>query len=105
MKLLHLSFHFEYAEIIEAILDRHDIGEYARHSMIEGKDRDGKHFGTQVFPGNVTVIQAQIPQGKIDALFEDLQAFRREKDAHRHLQALILPVERRLHDDSHQSIR
>jgi len=27
---------------------------------------------------------------------EDLQAFRREKDAHQHLQALILPVERRL---------
>ncbi|MCK4342720.1 MAG: hypothetical protein KAY37_13465 [Phycisphaerae bacterium] len=96
MKLLHLSFHFEYAEIIEQILDRHEVSEYARYSMVEGKDRDGKHFGTQVFPGNVTVIQAQMPENKIDALFDDLQAFREEKDAHRHLQALILPIERRL---------
>jgi len=96
MKLLHLSFHFEYAEIITAILDRHEIAEYARYSMIEGKDRDGKHFGTQVFPGNVTVIQAQIAEDKIEALFRDLQTFREEKDAHRHLQALILPVERQL---------
>ena len=96
MKLLHLSFHFEYAEIIEAILDRHEIGNYAGHSMIEGKDRDGKHFGTQVVPGNVTVIQAQVPDEGVDALLEDLQAFREEKDAHRHLQALVLPVERRL---------
>jgi len=37
-----------------------------------------------------------VPEEKIDALFEDLQAFRREKDAHQHLQALILPVERQL---------
>lgn len=96
MKLLHLSFHFEYADIIERILDQHEVSEYARYSMVEGKDRNGKHFGTQVFPGNVTVIQAQVPEDKIDALFEDLQAFREEKDAHRHLQVLVLPIERQL---------
>ena len=96
MKLLYLSFHFEYAEIIDAILDRHGLSDYVRYSMVEGKDRDGKHFGTQVFPGNVTVIQAHIQEDKIDALFNDLQVFRKEKDAHRHLTALILPVERQL---------
>ena len=98
MKLLHVSFHFEYAEIIEQILDRHGVDDYTRYSMIEGKDRDGKHFGTQAFPGSVTVIQAQVPDDreKVDALFRDLQAFREEKDAHRHLQVLLLPVERRL---------
>ena len=98
MKLLHVSFHFQYAEIIGQILDRHGVDNYARYSMTKGKDRDGKHFGTQVFPGNVTVIQAQVPDDreKVDALFRDLQAFREEKDAHRHLQALLLPVERRL---------
>ena len=96
MKLLHLSFHFEYAEIIDAILDRHDLSDFVRYSMIEGKDRDGKHFGTQVFPGNVTVVQAHIQEDKIDALFNDLQAFKKEKAAHSHLTALILPVERQL---------
>lgn len=96
MKLLHLSFHFEYGEMIESILDRHEVADYVRYSMVEGKDRDGKHFGTQVFPGNVTAIQAQVPDEKVDALLDDLQSFRQEKDAHRHLQALIIPVERRL---------
>jgi hypothetical protein len=96
MKLLHLTFHFEYTDIIEAILDRHEIAEYARYSMVAGKDCEGKHFGTQVFPGNVAVVQAQIAEGKIEALFTDLQKFREEKAAHRHLQALILPIERRL---------
>ena len=96
MKLLHLTFHFEYADIVTALLDRHEIGDYVRYSTVEGKDCDGKHFGTQVFPGNVTVIQAQVPDDKIDALFGDLETFREEKDAHRHLQALILPIERRL---------
>jgi hypothetical protein len=96
MKLLQLSFHFEYTDLIEALLDRHEIGEYVRHSMIEGKDRDGKHFGTQVFPGSVTVVMAQVPEEKIDRLLKDLRAFRDQKDAHRHLQALVLPIERRL---------
>jgi len=96
MKLLHLSFHFEYAEIIDSILDRHDVSDYVRYSMVEGKDRDGKHFGTQVFPGNVTVVQAHIHEDKIDALINDLQTFKKEKAAHNHLTALILPVERQL---------
>ena len=94
MKLLHLSFHFEYAEIIEPLLDRHEVVNYTRYSMVQGKDCDGKHFGTQVFPGNVTVIQAQVPDQKVEAVLKDLQAFRQAKQAHRHLQALILPVER-----------
>jgi hypothetical protein len=94
MKLLHLTFHFEYADAIELILDRHEIADYARYPMVEGKDREGKHFGTQVFPGGVTVVQAQVPEDKIDALFDDLRTFREEKAAHRHLQAIILPVDR-----------
>ena len=96
MKLLHLTFHFEYADAIDLILERNEIVDYARYSMIEGKDCDGKHFGTQVFPGNVTVIQAQVPDERVDALLGDLEAFRNEKAAHHHLQALILPVERLL---------
>ena len=94
MKLLHLTFHFEYGDIITAILDCHDINDYVRHSMVEGKDCDGKHFGTQVFPGSVTAIQAQVPEEKVDALLEDLKTFREQKDAHRHLQAVVLPLER-----------
>ena len=93
MKLLHLSFHFEYADAIEPILDRHKIADYVRYSVIESKDCDGKHFGTQVFPGNATVIQARVPDEKIDALFDDLRSFREEKEAHHHLQAVVLPVD------------
>ena len=96
MKLLHLSFRFEYGDAIESILDRHKISDYVRYSMVESKDCDGKHFGSQVFPGNATVIQAKVSEEKIDALLKDLQAFREQKSAHRHLQALVLPVERRL---------
>ena len=96
MRLLHLTFHFEYADAVEQILDRSGIIDFARYSMIEGKDCDGKHFGTQVHPGSVTVIHAQVPQETIESLFAELRAFREEKQAHRHLQAIILPVERRL---------
>jgi hypothetical protein len=98
VKLLHVTVHFEFADVIAAILDRHGTANYARYPMIEGKDADGKHYGTQVFPGNVTVIQAQVSEEKVDDLLRDLKTFKLEKQAHQHLQAVVLPIERRLED-------
>jgi hypothetical protein len=96
MKLLHLTFHFEYGERIEAILDRHEIRDYVRLPMMEGKDLEGKHYGSQVFPGSTSVVQAQVPEDKVEGVFEDLRAFKEERRSHRHLEALLLPVEARL---------
>lgn len=96
MKFLHVTYHFEYTERIEEILDDHDIRDYARYDMMEGKDSDGKHFGTQVYPGNVSAVQAQVPEEKLDDLLEDFREFRDAKPAHEHLEALVLPIERRL---------
>jgi hypothetical protein len=62
--------------------------------MIEGRDRDGKHYGSQVYPGSVVVVQAQVPAVRVDALLDDLRRFRDAKPAHAHLCALVLPVER-----------
>ncbi len=96
MKLVVLAFHFEYTDAVEAILDRHGVTDYVRFPMIEAKDSDGKHFGSQVFPGNSSVVHAQIPDEAVDGLLDELGRFREAKPAHRHLQAVVLPIERRL---------
>ncbi len=96
MKLVHITFHFEYADAIERIVDRHGVEDFVRYPMVDSKDVEGKHYGTQVFPGNAAVIQAQVPDEKVEPLLEDLGRFREEKRAHRHLQALVLPIESRL---------
>ena len=96
MKFVHITVHLEYADAIEAILDNPEIRDFARYAMREGKDRDGKHYGSQVFPGNTTIYQAQVPDEKVDAVLADLKEFRDAKQSHRHLEALVLPVERRL---------
>lgn len=96
MKLLHITFHFEFEEVIEGILDRYHIGDYVLHPMVQGKDVDGKHYGSKVYPGNINVIQAQVPEEKLEGLLEELSSFKEEKRAHRHLEALVLPVERRI---------
>ena len=103
MKFVQINVHFEYTEIIDAMLDRHGIRESVRYPLSEGTDHDGKHHGTQVFPGNFTVIQAQVPETQVDALFNELARFRQAKPAHRHLQALVLPIERRLGDEQTQN--
>ncbi|MFO7907127.1 MAG: PG0541 family transporter-associated protein [Planctomycetota bacterium] len=98
MKLLHIMVHFEFADAITQILDQHGVTTYARYPMIEGKDSEGKHYGTQVFPGNVAVIQAQVPEPKIDELMDRFKSFKEQKRAHEHLEAVVLPIERRLGD-------
>ncbi|MFU8894651.1 MAG: PG0541 family transporter-associated protein [Luteolibacter sp.] len=96
MKFVHITVHFEYTDIIERLLDEHQVVDYVRYPMMEGKDRDGKHFGSQVFPGNFTIFQAQVREDQIDDLFEAMEKFRCSKPAHRHLQAVVLPIERSL---------
>jgi hypothetical protein len=44
----------------------------------------------------VTVVQAQVDSSQLEPLLRDLAAFRDERPAHAHLEALVLPVERRL---------
>lgn len=93
MKFLHLVYHFEYTPTIEDILDDHQVEQYVRYSMMEGKDRDGKHFGSQVHPGNTSVVQARLADDQVEPLLEDLREFKHEKESHEHLEAMILPVE------------
>ena len=96
MKLVFISFHFEYTEEIEAILDRNDIRDFVRYPMLESKDIDGKHFGSQIFPGNSSVVQALVDEERLPALRKELKAFWEAKDSHRHLQAFVLPIEANL---------
>ncbi|WP_052507131.1 PG0541 family transporter-associated protein [Desulfonatronovibrio magnus] len=93
MKFVHISFRFEYTDNIDALLDKHRIDDYVRYPMVEGKGQDGKHMGTQVFPGNFTVIQARVEPDQFPGLMSDLQEFRSSKSSHQHLRVMVLPVE------------
>jgi hypothetical protein len=96
MKLVQINVHFEYTEVIDQLLARHQVSDYVRYPMVEGKDRDGKHFGSQVFPGSVTVFHAQVAESHLAPLWRDLRTFRDQRPAHAHIQALVLPIEERL---------
>ncbi|MGM0578056.1 MAG: PG0541 family transporter-associated protein [Myxococcota bacterium] len=96
MKLVQVTFQFQYAEAVEEILDARGVDRWVRIPMIHGRDRDGKHQGSQAFPGNVTLVEALVADQAVDPLLDDLADFRDEKRAHGHLDALVLQVERRL---------
>lgn len=100
MKLVHITFHFEFAGEIEQILDEHEVANYVRVPMVEGKDDEGKHQGTQVHPGNVTLVQAMVAPDRLDGLMDALNEFRQARQTHEHIQALVLDVQRRLGDSS-----
>jgi hypothetical protein len=99
MKLLHVTFRFEFLQDVQDILDGHDVAAYVRLPMAQGADVDGRHFGSKVFPGHVSLLQATVDDEDVDALLDDIEAFRTARDAHNHLQALVVPVERRLGPD------
>jgi hypothetical protein len=96
MCFVQITFHFEFWEKIESILDRHEIEHFVRYPTVQGKDSEGKHYGSQVFPGSVSVVQAQVEEDKIEDLFKTLKDFREERRAHQHLEAIALEIERRL---------
>lgn len=96
MKLVQIAFHFEFADMLEEIIDRHAVENFVRYPMIEGKDIQGKHYGSQVFPGNITVVQAQVADDKVEELLKDLREFRDSREVRKHLTALVLPVEQSL---------
>lgn len=96
MKLMQITFHFEFTERVEEILDRNGVAHYVRYPMVAGKDCDGKHLGNQIYPGNVTVLQAQVAEDTIDNVWRELGEFKASKPAHQHLEALLLPIEKRL---------
>ncbi len=93
MKLVHISFRFEYTDQVEEILDEEGVEDFVRYPMMEGLDQDGKHYGSQVFPGSVTVMQALVPDERLQGVLDRLQSFRERKKAHNHLRAAVLPVE------------
>ncbi len=94
MKFVHISVHFEYGKAMVEILDSHGVCDYVRYSMIESKDIEGKHFGTQVFPGNASVIQALVKEDVIEELFKELKEFKNKKMSRHHLRAVVFPIEK-----------
>lgn len=96
MKLLHLTYEFQYGESIEAILRRHEVEDYVLHARIDGHDATGKHNGSQAFPGHMTLVQALVDEEKLDGLLEDLRGFREEKPTHQHLRAVVLNIDQTL---------
>lgn len=96
IKLLHVTFQVQYTDHVEAILADCGLDRWARHHRVYGRDADGRHEGSQAFPGHVTAIQAQVPEERVECVLDALEEFRRAKRVHRHLEALVLPVERRI---------
>lgn len=96
MQLVQITFHFEFWERIEEILSRQDVPHFIHYPSMHGKDSEGRHYGTQVFPGSISVVQVRLEDDRVDDLLDELRRFREERDAHRHLDAIVLPVARTL---------
>ena len=94
MKRVVVSVHFEYTDVIEEIIERHPVPHYFVHPRIEGRDSEGFHEGSQVHPGNLAALELRMADEDVDALLDDLQAFRVRKKAHHHLEAMVLEVQR-----------
>ena len=93
MKLVIISYRFEFSDKIEFFLEKHNIGNFVRLSRVEASDADGKHYGTKVYPSHGSVVQAQVPEKQLKEFLTDLETFKHEEDSHKHLSALVLPVE------------
>ncbi|MDT8444202.1 MAG: hypothetical protein RQ722_07935 [Desulfuromonadales bacterium] len=102
MKLVQLSFHFEYADRIETLLDEHQVAHFIRHPRVQVLDADGRQYGSKVFPDHMMAIQARVDDERVEKLLEDLKAFRQDKTSHEHLEAVVIPIENWIGPDRSQ---
>lgn len=92
MKLVMLSVHAEYVDIIESIIDKHEAPHYFVYPRIEGRDSKGFHEGSQVHPGNLAALHVRVADETVSPLLDDLRQFREEKKAHDHLEAIVINI-------------
>ena len=93
MKFVHITVHFEFSEEIEDCLSRQGVQDYVCYPKAIGSDLEGKHDGTQVFPGHFTVYQLLAVEERISGLLEELRSFKQANHAHEHIRAAVMPVE------------
>lgn len=93
MKLVLVSVQFQYADRIASILEGLEIQDYVRHSRVDGRDSDGRHDGSQVFPGHVTAFQILVDDEGVKELLEALREFREGRSTQQHLRAAVVALE------------
>ncbi|TVM14684.1 hypothetical protein DPQ33_16885 [Oceanidesulfovibrio indonesiensis] len=96
MKLVMITYRFEYNESMERILSRHGLVNYIRIPQAQGADRDGKHDGSKIFPGHMAQVWIQAQEEDVDALLGDIEEFKNARQAHKHVTAMVLGVEKHL---------
>ncbi|MFW5733784.1 MAG: PG0541 family transporter-associated protein [Oceanidesulfovibrio sp.] len=94
MKLVMVSYRFEYNEPMERILGSHGLRDYIRISQAQGSDQDGKHDGSKIYPGHMAQVWAQVQDDDVDDLLRDIEEFKNDKQSHEHVTALVLGVEK-----------
>lgn len=94
LELVICSVQAQYVDDVDDIFAAHDSCDYVRHPRAEGRDQDGRHRGSKVFPGNMASFVAYVPAHRLDALLEALRAFRDAREAHAHLRAAVLSADR-----------
>jgi hypothetical protein len=99
MKLVHIVVQVQYTEAVEAILVAREVAAWTRNLRVAGRDRDGRHEGSQAFPGQLAAFVARLDDGRVDGLLESLREFRDARTTHGHLEAYVLPVEHALLPD------
>ncbi len=92
-KLVRCTVQMQYVDVVDDILVAHEVRDFVRHPMAQGRDADGRHRGDKVFPGNIAELWALVPAPRVASLLEALREFRDASRAHAHLRAAVVALE------------
>ncbi|MDY6842774.1 MAG: hypothetical protein SVW57_01595 [Thermodesulfobacteriota bacterium] len=95
MKSIFISFHSQYAERIEGILENVGVKEFIEVPKAVGGDITGKYFDTQVWPGYYSAIFIfALNDDAADEVFNKLKEFKEAREAHKHINIVRFCVEK-----------
>ena len=95
MKSIFISFHAQYAERIEGLLENAGVKEYIEIPKALGGDTTGKYFDSQIWPGYYSAIfMFALDDELAEEVFNNLTEFKEEREAHKHMRIVRFCVEK-----------
>lgn len=93
MKLMMILVPSECLQVVQDLIERHEIHAYSEIPNVLGAGRGGRKLGTRAFPGTSAMLLVITEKGGADALISAIKQFAKETKCSSGIRAFAVPAE------------
>lgn len=93
MKLLLIVYSGSRSNLVQDLLEEHEVGGYTEMEHAHGIGSTGRRAGTRAWPGESEVLFSAVPDERVDELLTALRAESDALEGDERLHVAVMPVE------------